>query len=97
MAKKWWIKKNNDISSSPKRGLVSININNNNNDILSTISTRKNDNINIRNTITMSIIMLKKEIKLERHKFRSSTFHKFNNGKNGFSIIKNFIPIGKQK
>jgi len=83
--------------SSPKRGLVSININNNNNDILSSISTRKNDNINIRNTITMSIAMLKKEIKLERHKFRSSTFHKFNNGKNAFSYNKKFYSNRQSK
>ena len=83
--------------SSPKRGLVSININNNNNDILSSISTRKNDNINITNTITMSIAMLEKEIKLERHKFRSSTFHKFNNGKNGFSYNKKFYSTRQSK
>ena len=85
--------------SSPKRGLVSININNNNgnNDILSSISTRRNDTINFRNTITMNIAMLKKEIKLERHKFRSSTFHKFNNEKNDFSYKNKFYSNRQSK
>ena len=71
------INKNNDISttkedesyitdeviqycSSPKSGLVSIdNSNNSNNNIFSTLSIEKND---IRNTVTMSIAMIKKEM-----------------------------------
>ena len=65
--------------SSPKGGLVSINNNNKNNNILSSISSRKNDNINFRNTITLNIAMSENDIKLERYKFRSSTFHKFSN------------------
>ena len=84
--------------SSPKRGLVSINSNNiSNNDVLSSISSKRNDNINFRNTITMNIAMIKKEIKLERHKFRSNTFHKFNNGNNDFSINNKFYSNRQSK
>ena len=48
--------------SSPRRGLVSINISNSINDNLVQIPT---DNIRITNTVTMRIAMLKKEIDLK--------------------------------
>jgi len=83
--------------SSPIRGIVSINNNKSNNDTLCSISTRKNDNINYRNTITMNIAMIKKEIKLERHKFRSSTIQKFSKEENGFAYKQKFYSNRQSK
>ena len=101
------INKNNDISttkedesyitdeviqycSSPKSGLVSIdNSNNSNNNIFSTLSIEKND---IRNTVTMSIAMIKKEINLkeiEKQTYKSNSFIKKEEDENENNYYKN--------
>ena len=62
--------------SSPKTGLVSINISNNNNDTFTPVPAEK---INITNTITMNISILDNKISLKdvkRTKMRSTTTHK---------------------
>ena len=62
--------------SSPKTGLVSINISNNNNDSFIPAPTEK---INITNTITMNISILDNKINIKdvkRTKIRSTTTHK---------------------
>jgi CTD small phosphatase-like protein 2 len=45
----------------------------------------------------MNIAMMKKEIKIERHKFRSSSFQKFNNKKNDFSFKNKFYSNKQPK
>ena len=62
--------------SSPKGGLVSINISDGNNKTITPIPSDKN---NITNTITMTVAMIKKEIILndcDKMRARNSTFHK---------------------
>ena len=65
--------------SSPKRGLVSINITKNNNEKLTPVPIEKNIISSITNTITMNIAMIKKEIDikdLDKIKKRRCTFNK---------------------
>ena len=72
--------------SSPKQGLVSINISNNSNNEIMPIPTEKN---RIANTITMTIAMIRKEIDLkdfDRLKIRSSSFR---GGGDGVITFKN--------
>ena len=73
--------------SSPKGGLVSINIANNINKNFTPIPTEKN---RIITTITMNIALIKKEIDLDdiEVKRRSSAFHKKEEEKNNNKIKK---------
>ena len=65
--------------SSPKRGLVSINISKNYNEIITTVPPEKNMIPSITNTITMNISMIKKEIDikdLDKIKKRRCSYNK---------------------
>ena len=71
--------------SSPKRGLVSINISKNNNEKITPVPPEENMIPEITNTITMSIAMIKKEIDIkdiDKIKKRRCTYNKDDENEN---------------
>ena len=87
--------------SSPKRGLVSINISKNVNEKLSPVPTEKNMIPSITNTVTMNIALIKKEIDIkdiDKIKKRRCTFNKDeeNEKENHFKNKEHFDKLIKE-